>query len=194
VLRQYRLVMPDTLAMTRLTSGSSHTRPLVGSLGILPYNTPGLYSDKSIVYRIEGTEYGSYPSSTWALPLERMVGIITEQVLHAAPLSTEEALFDPPSRRTQTYLWVGTVREFEEVDRGKQVFAAVGIEARIVRASDDSLIWRGTARLERPVPNGTMPAIVETLSILAAEVVTQLRVQAAHDIAVIPAAAARTNP
>lgn len=185
----YRLSLPDTVAtdtpVVRATDGD--VVPLKGTLGIAQYATPGIYGDPAIVFRINDNQYGSYSSSThvreWAVPLGEQLGVLTERVLSHHPLTTERAVFDPPSRRSQTYVWRGTVREFEEVDRGSQVLAAVRIDARIARAEDDSIVWSGTSRLERAASPANMSGIVETLSALAAEVVTDLATRARHDLA-----------
>jgi ABC-type uncharacterized transport system auxiliary subunit len=71
--------------------------------------------------------------------------------------------------------WRGTVREFEEVDRAGLVFAAVRLDARLVRAADDSVLWSGTARAESRVTDAkNMTAVVDSLSSLAAPAVTTL--------------------
>jgi ABC-type uncharacterized transport system auxiliary subunit len=180
----YRISLPDlsdTAATIRGTDGSA--APLAGTLGIAQYATPGIYGDPQIVFRINDTEYGSYSSREWAVPLGDQLGVLTERVLAQTPLTAERAVFDPPSRRAQTYIWRGTVREFEEVDRGTEVHAAVRIDLRIVRAEDDSILWSGTSRLERPATGTSMAAIVQTLSALADEVVAELATRARRDLA-----------
>lgn len=185
----YRLSLPDTAATdtlpVRATDGAAPA--LKGTLGIAQYATPGIYGDPAIVFRINDNQYGSYSSSThvreWAVPLGEQLGVLTERVLSRFPLTAEPAVFDPPSRRSQTYVWRGTVREFEEVDRGSQVLAAVRIDARIARADDDSIVWSGTARLERVASPSNMPGIVQTLSTLAGDVVTELATRARQDLA-----------
>jgi TolB-like protein len=74
------------------------------------------------------------------------------------------------------------VREFEEVDRGSEVHAAVRIDVRIVRAEDDSILWSGSSRLERVAQAPNMPGIVQTLSALTDEVVTDLATRARRDL------------
>jgi ABC-type uncharacterized transport system auxiliary subunit len=185
----YRLTLPDPVANdtlpTRGTDGA--TAPLKGTLAIAQYATPGIYGDPSIVFRLNDNQYGSYSSSNrvreWAVPLGEQLGVLTERVLTRMPLTAERAVFDPPSRRSQTYIWRGTVREFEEVDRGSQVLAAVRIDARIARAEDDSIVWSGTARLERAASPANMTGIVQTLSTLAGEVITDLATRARQDLA-----------
>lgn len=175
----YRLTVAADTTVEPLIPLTGAPRPVLrGSLAIAPYSTPGVYGDASIVYRTGDTQYGVYPSREWALPLSEQLGMLTEDVLRRTPLTTEQALFRPPSPRSHTFVWRGTVRRFDEVDRNKQVFASVQLDAQLVRVADDSVVWRGTASLERPVAEGTMPAIVATLSSIAEELVERLAHQA----------------
>ncbi|HKO17009.1 MAG TPA: ABC-type transport auxiliary lipoprotein family protein [Gemmatimonadaceae bacterium] len=191
----YRLrlpVAPDSVEPAT-ADGSARVLP-AGGIAVGPYEAPGLYGDRSIVYRIGDTEYGSYPNREWALPLSTMLGMITEDVLRAHPVTADLAVFDPPSPHAYTYLWRGRVLELEEVDRGSQVFAAVRLDARLVRSSDDSVLWSGTRHFERAVPQGSMPAIVETLSTLVTQAVTELAAAARTALAESAASAARGSP
>jgi hypothetical protein len=118
---------------------------------------------------------------------------LTEDIFHARPLTRDPAVFDPPSPHSYDFVWHGLVREIEEVDRGGHVFAAVRFDARLVRARDDSVLWTGSARLERAVPQGTMPAIVNALSQLATEAILQLQ-ESARSSLTGPAASAVRAP
>jgi ABC-type uncharacterized transport system auxiliary subunit len=180
----YRIALPDPGSedAPAVTATDGAPPPLAGTLGIAEYVTPGVYGDPQIVYRIGDTEYGSYSSREWAVPLADQLGVLTERVLTRVPLTAERAVFDPPSRRAQTYIWRGTVREFEEVNRGRQVLAAVRIDLRIVRAEDDSIVWSGTSRRERAAQSANMSGIVETLSALADEVLTDLAMRARQEL------------
>lgn len=151
---------------------------LAGSLGIAPYITAGIYAERSIAYRVGDAEYGTYPSREWALPLSQMMGVLTEEIVRRRPMTATPAIYSPPSLRSQTYLWRGRVRRFEEVNRGKVVSAAVWIDAAILRSSDDSVVWSGSAQRERVVAGSRMSDIVATLSVLASEVVGELVVEA----------------
>ena len=180
----YRISLPEPLeGDTAVHATDGTTPPLAGTLGVAQYATPGIYGDPLIVYRLNDTEYNAYPTREWAVPLSDQLGVLTERVLSRVPLTAERAVFDPPSRRAQTYIWRGTVREFEEVDRGSEVRAAVRIDVRIVRAEDDSIVWSGTSRLERAAENPSMSGIVQTLSALADEVVTDLATRARRELA-----------
>jgi ABC-type uncharacterized transport system auxiliary subunit len=180
----YRISLPELMESdSALTHSDGEGRVLDGTLGIAQYAAPGIYGDPLIVFRVNETEYGSYPSREWAVPLSDQLGVLTERVLARTPLTAERAIFDPPSRRAQTYIWRGTVREFEEVDRGSDVRAAVRLDVRIVRAEDDSIVWSGSSRIERSVQSQNMSGIVQTLSALADEVVTDLATRARREIA-----------
>ena len=145
-----------------------------GSLAISRYITPGLYGQRGIVYRVGESGYATYPSREWAIPLGEMLGRRTADLLQAKSLVRGGALFDPPTRRAFTHLWRGTVREFEEIDRGSDVFVAVSLEASLIRIEDDSILWSGGARVERPVPDGTIEGIIAGLSAATDEVVFAL--------------------
>ena len=179
----YRLPLPadlrpDSAAPT--ADGGSY--PLAGTLAVSQYIAPGIYSESGIVFRIDDTQYGAYPNREWALPISEQLGALTERVLARLPLTAERAVYDPPSQRSQTYIWRGTIREFEEVDRGREVLAAVRLDARIVRASDDSIVWSGSSHLERAARSPNMPGIVQTLGDLAAEAVTELVTRARTEL------------
>jgi uncharacterized lipoprotein YmbA len=166
---------------------------LVGTLGISPYITAGIYAEPAIAYRIGDSEYGTYPSREWALPLSQMLGVLTEEVLRRRPLTAGPAIYNPPSLRSQTYLWRGRVRRFEEVNRGKVVSASVSVDASILRTADDSVVWSGSASRERLVSGSTMTDVVRTLSDLATETVSELVLQADQGLQQRPAATAERS-
>ena len=149
-------------------------------LAIAPYETPGIFANANIPYRIDDGEYGTYPSREWALPLSVMLGVMTQDRLAFAGARTTDVVYSPPSRTGFPYEWRGRVRRFEEVDRGTVVSVAVELEARIVRTADDSVLWRGNFAAERPVVKPTMPGIVAALSAVAEEGILKLGVDASR--------------
>jgi hypothetical protein len=167
----FRLAPLDTAAAM---VGARPDATLDGALAVAPYTTPGIYGARAIVFRVGETGYGSYSYREWAIPLGDMLGMRTAEVLRRSPITRDGAVYAPPSRRQYRYVWQGVVHQFEEVNRGKAVFAAVSLEARLVRSADDSVVWVGSRRLERPIPSGTMTAIIEGLSELSTEVIQGL--------------------
>jgi uncharacterized lipoprotein YmbA len=189
-LERYRLVMP---AVDDGTSRDPGPAVLSGGLAIMPYVTRGIYDDPRIVFRIDELQLQSYPSREWAIPLGDMLGAATETMLRVAPLTADDAAFDPRSRRSHPYDWRGTVREFEEVNRGNRVLVAVHLEAQIVLAANDSIVWTGSHRIERAVPEPTneMERVVETLSAVTADVLAALIQRARTELGAPTAESAR---
>ena len=162
------------LTVAPVPEASATPGPLEGTIEVTRYETPGLYGDGNIVFRTGDNEYGVYPSREWGIPLGQMLGVLAESAIERNPLTTDGAVYDAPPGHDAPYVWRGMVREFEEINRGKEVFVAVRLDAQLVRTSDDAILWKGSRRLERPVPRATMPAIVAELSALATEVTESL--------------------
>lgn len=196
-LESYRLNIPAPAA----SAATPRRSVLPGRLAIAPYVTRGVYASNGIVFRIDDVRLDAYANREWAIPLRDMLGDATETLLEANPLTSERAIFDPRSASSFDYQWRGTVIEFEEVNRGRQVLAAVHLEANLVRSANDSIVWSGSERLERAVPDPTdsMPRVVETLSALTVEVISRLIERAQTEVpvpvgAAIPTAAAAPPP
>ena len=159
----YRLNVPPAPDVT------APAGPLIGTIEVERYETPGLYGDGNIVFRTGENEYAVYPSREWGIPLGEMLALLTENALERAPLSNGGAVYDAPAGSDLPYVWRGMVREFDEIDRGRDVFVAVRLDAQLVRTADDIIIWKGSRRLEAAVPKPTMAAIVAGLSVLATD-------------------------
>ena len=189
-LEQYRLNLPGTDDGASATPGPA---VLSGTLAVAPYVTRGIYDDPGIVFRINDVQLRAYPSKEWAIPLRDMLGEATETMLRRSALTAEPAVFDPRSNRSQTYAWRGTVREFEEVDRGNRVLVAVNLEAQIVVVASDSVVWSGSHRVEQAVadPTTSMQRVVEGLSAATADVLSTLIQRARAELGGRPASAAR---
>ena len=190
-LESYRLMVPPAPDTTTLPRSG----PLPGGMAIAPYIARGIYDRPNIAFRIDDVRLETYPSRTWAIPLRDMLGDATETMLERRPLTAQPAVFDPRSPRSYEYQWRGTVVEFEEVNRGRQVLAAVHLEAELVRSANDSVVWSGAERIERPVPQPTdsMSRVVETLGAITAEALTRL-IERARTAATVPTAAAAPPP
>jgi uncharacterized lipoprotein YmbA len=174
-LEYYRLSTADSATLvTRVAAPASPQAAPLPALAIAPFEAPGIYGRRQIVYRTGESAYGTYGAREWALPVGTMLGLVAEDVFRSRPLSAERAIFDPPSVAAYPYVWHGLVRQLEEVDRGQEVWASVRLEGRVVRTADDAVVWSGAAALERRVPQGTMPEIVRALSTLSTEAMVQL--------------------
>jgi hypothetical protein len=168
-VEMYRLLPTDSAA---IDVAAEHLPD--GAVAVARFITPGLYGQRGIVYRVGDAGYGAYPQREWAIPLGEQLGRRTADLIQRRPLVRGGALFDPPSRRGFTHSWRGTVREFEEIDRGDNVFVAVNLEASLIRIEDDSILWSGGKRVEHAVPEGTMEGIVAGLTAATDEVLVAL--------------------
>jgi uncharacterized lipoprotein YmbA len=159
---------------------ASGTAPLAGApLEIALYETPGLYGDHAIAYRVDESRYGTYRTRDWAMPLGQMLSARTAALLRhqqVAPIVLES---DAPSPTRTGWRWEGTVREFEEVDRKSGVSVAVALDVVLRRAENDSVVWRGARKLERPVESPSMTNVVAALSATSDSVITALARDAA---------------
>ncbi|HEX2218501.1 MAG TPA: ABC-type transport auxiliary lipoprotein family protein [Gemmatimonadales bacterium] len=178
-LERYRLVPMGPAAAT---GSGAPARPVarhetpaaaLATIRVEPYVTEGIYADPQIVYRIGESRYGAYPNREWALPLSTMLADMTAEVLRATPGMRLRVTGSAEGGRPD-FIWRGAVHRFEEVNRGEQVLTAVHLEGSLLRASDDSLLWQGIARGERPVTGETMEAVVAALSRLGADAVRSM--------------------
>lgn len=167
----YRLEPADSLFAH---ANGARGAPLPGTLAVLAYAAQGIYAERNIVYRVDDGAYGVYPSREWALPLGEMLGMLTARAVARSPLTSGGALFDPPTRRNHAFLWRGVVREFDEVGRGRAVFAVVQLDAQLVRSADDSVLWSSSQRAEVAVSRPTMTGVIDGLSTAAMIVITRL--------------------
>ncbi len=177
-LYRLRPLPPPTTAAVPATSAAATVRV---PLTVEAYATPGVYAGPSIVYRVDETRYGTYPHREWAVPLGTMLATLTAESLRRdAPGGGTDVRDGDRAGGARGLVWRGTVREFEEVDRGRgrrdaQVSAAVRLEAQLVRAADDSVVWRGEALARRTVvPPESMTAVVDSLAAAAGEAVARL--------------------
>jgi ABC-type uncharacterized transport system auxiliary subunit len=161
---------PGSRATARPIARREAPRAPIATVRVEPYVTEGIYADPQIVYRTGESQYGAYPTREWALPLSTMLADLTADVLRGSSGNRLRVTGGAEGGKPD-FIWRGAVREFEEVNRGEQVLAAVHLEGALVRASDDSLLWQGEARVERPVSGDTMDAVVAELSRLGRETV-----------------------
>jgi ABC-type uncharacterized transport system auxiliary subunit len=174
-LERYRLEPAPVAAADSQRAGAANGRLAGQSIAVEPYEAAGIYADPQIAYRVDATRYGTYPDREWAVPLSAMLADMTADVLRGTSAEVTVGGAKPAAGM----VWRGAVREFEEVDRGNQVFAAVRLRAMLVNGTTDSVLWQGEAQVERPVEQQkTMDAVVRALSTAAADVVSQLVAQA----------------
>jgi hypothetical protein len=139
---------------------------------------------------VTAARYGTYPNWGRAIPLGTMLAVLAVETLGSSRGSRATRPTTPGPARAATSS--GAAGEFAEVDRDGRVFAAVRLDARRVRASDDSRLWAGTALAEREVtPPRETTMVVAGLSAQAASPVASLVRDA---LAVLGRVASRYRP
>jgi uncharacterized lipoprotein YmbA len=171
-LERYRLTPAPTTAPGTAPATFADSSATV-TITVEPYATAGIYADPEIVYRVGENTYGAYPNREWALPLGDMLADATVATLRATPGLGARVTSESASA-AHGLVWRGFVQLFEEVDRGDSVAAAVRLDAALVRTPGDTVVWQGSAGLEGPVADSTMPAIVATLSGLTSAALRRL--------------------
>ena len=185
----YRLAPPDSVLKVPRPLAAA---PLTGAIAIARFETPGIYGSGSIVYRVGTSEYGTYPSREWAIPLGEMLASMSENILQRRALTAARVSFDPGNARRDPYEWRGTVREFDEVDAPSGVSASVAISAQLVRVADDSVLWSGSAHdVESIGQTRSMDAVIVGLSTAAARALSRLADDAGATLRRLAAAGAQ---
>ena len=168
----YRLAPVDSLGAT---AGALGAPPLTGSIAITTYDTPGIYGDGALVYRVGASDYGKYPTRDWAIPLGEMLAARTETIAAARALTSGRIAFDRTGSRREQYEWRGTVHEFDEVDAASAVSVSVSLSARLVRVANDSVVWSGSSSEVEPVREARrIESVVDALSAASSRVLIRL--------------------
>jgi ABC-type uncharacterized transport system auxiliary subunit len=168
----YRLAPVDSLAAP---AGAIGAPPLTGSIAIATYETPGIYGDGGLVYRVGASDYGKYPTREWAIPLGEMLAARTETIAAARALTSGRIAFDRTASRREQYEWRGSVREFDEVDAASAVSVSVSLSARLVRVANDSVVWSGSSSEVEPVREARrIESVVDALSAASSRALARL--------------------
>jgi ABC-type uncharacterized transport system auxiliary subunit len=171
-LERYRLTPMPTAARGAAPAMSADSSATI-TIAVEPYATTGIYADPQIVYRVGESSYGAYPNREWALPLGDMLADATVETLRAT-YGLDAQVTSETASAAHGLVWRGFVQQFEEVDRGDSVAAAVRLDAVLVRTPGDTVIWQGSAGLEGPVTGSTMAGIVAGLSDLTSAALRRL--------------------
>lgn len=159
-----------TIEMPRVTQGQGHSvdrRILVRRL-----NADQVLVDDRILYRAKPNEVGFYAYKRWANP---PVDIVTNYIAYRLEASGDFAGVSsyrsggPPDLVLQ-----GRLFHFEEVDRGKEVFASVAMGLELTEARTQVQVWRGEAECTRPVTVRDMSGVVDGISGCLNETVSKL--------------------
>ena len=117
--------------------------------------------DDRIVYRENVNEVNFYEFQRWASP---PADLVTDYFIHRLKDAGTYARVSAYNEGSQSdYTFQGRIHHFEEVDRGKDVFVSVALEAELIDTKTRASVWRGEASCERPVTVREMSGIVSEI-------------------------------
>lgn len=118
--------------------------------------------DNRVLYREAPNEVSFYEYKRWANP---PVDIVTDYFIYRLKESgdyTNVSYFKAAG--PSDLILRGRLLHFEEVDRGKEVFASVALELELTDAKTRAPVWQGQAECTRPVAAREMGGIVSEIS------------------------------
>ncbi len=118
--------------------------------------------DDRILYRNRPNEVSFYEYKRWA---SSPVDIATNYIIHRMKDSGDYLEVTPAkTARAPDLTLRGRLYHFEEVDRGKEVFASVAVELELTDNKTHASVWRGNAECTRPVATRDMGGVVTGIS------------------------------
>ena len=151
--RYYTLEMPHAAAGPG-TAIASH-------ITVQRFRADRVLMDERILYREGPHEVGFYEYHRWANP---PADLATDYVLHRLRDSgTYARVLSYKDGGQSDVTLQGRLYHFEEVDRGKEVFASVALELELLDTKTRASVWRGEAECSRPVAVRDVPGVVREI-------------------------------
>ena len=162
--RYYTIEMPR---VAKEPGGSTGRRILVRRL-----SADQVLVDDRILYRERPNEVAFYAYKRWANP---PVDIVTNYIAYRLEASGDYAGVSASRSASPPDLVLrGRLLHFEEVDRGKEVYASVAMALELTDAKTQVQLWRGEADCTRPVAVRDMSGVVNEISGCLEETVSKL--------------------
>jgi ABC-type uncharacterized transport system auxiliary subunit len=142
------------------------------SITIQRFRADQVLMDDRILYREGPDEVNFYEYHRWASP---PADLATNYFIHRLKDSGTYARVSGYSEGASSDLTLrGQLHRFEEVDRGKEVFASVALELELSEARTRASVWRGEAECTRPLATRDMAGVVRGVHECLNETATKL--------------------
>jgi ABC-type uncharacterized transport system auxiliary subunit len=152
-MHYYTLEMPHAAAEPGATR-SQH-------IAVQRFLADRVLMDERIIYREGPHEVNFYEYHRWADP---PADLATDYVLHRLRDSgAYQRVSTIRDGGQPDFILQGRLYHFEEVDRGKEVFASVALELELVDTKTRASVWRGEAECSRPVPVRDVSGVVREI-------------------------------
>jgi ABC-type uncharacterized transport system auxiliary subunit len=128
--------------------------------------------DDRILYREDPNEVNFYEYHRWAsAPVDLATNYFLRRLKDSGTYARVSAYYDGAHA---DFTLQGRLHHFEEVDRGKEVFASVALELELLDAGTRALVWRGEAECMHPVAARDMAGVVRGIYDCLDEVASKL--------------------
>jgi ABC-type uncharacterized transport system auxiliary subunit len=149
-----------TIEMPRATKEA--VAPIERRIAVHRFSADQTLVDDRILYRERPNEVSFYEYKRWA---NSPVDIVTNYFLHRMKESGDyRDVSHAKSAGAADLTLRGRLYHFEELDRGKEVFASVAMELELTDSKTRASVWRGNAECTRPVAARDMSGVVAGIS------------------------------
>jgi ABC-type uncharacterized transport system auxiliary subunit len=128
--------------------------------------------DDRILYRENLNEVNFYEYHRWTGPPAELVTYYFTHRLKDSGTYSGISAYKDGSR--SDFILQGRLHRFEEVDRGKEVFASVALELELLATKTRVSIWRGEAECSRPLASRDMAGVIRGIYACLDETATTL--------------------
>jgi len=127
-------------------------------LTVQRFHADHVLRDDRILYRERPNELGFYEYHRWTGP---PADLVTSYFIHRLKDSGAYARVSSYKDEPRPdFILQGRIHRFEEMDRGKEVFASVALELELSDASTRQPVWRGEEECIRPVAGKDVSELV----------------------------------
>ncbi len=148
------------------------TTTLPVKIAVQRFRAERILMDDRIVYREGPNEVNFYEYHRWS---SAPVDLTTDYFAHRLKdAGTYQRILAYNEVAGSDYTLRGRLHHFEEVDRGKEVFASVALELELMDTKTRALVWRGEAESTRPLASRDMAGVVRGIFDCLDEVASRL--------------------
>ncbi len=139
---------------------SPGTDPVIARhITIQRFQSESVLRDDRILYRVSPNEIGFYEYHRWTNP---PADLVTDYFTHRLKDSgTYSGVSVYKNGSKSDFILQGRVHHFEEVDKGKEVFASVSLELELLDSKTRASIWRGEADCSHPLASRDMAGVTQ---------------------------------
>jgi ABC-type uncharacterized transport system auxiliary subunit len=149
-------------------------------ISVQRFRADQMLMDDRILYREGPNEVNFYEYHRWVSP---PVDLATDYFLHrlkdSGTYARVSAYYDAAHA---DFTLQGRLHNFEEVDRGKEVFASVALELELLDTATRASVWRGEAECTHPLPTRDIAGVVRGIYACLDETASKLLVSMRQEL------------